>query len=101
MFSPFAFFELGLDAARLGVEMARLGAEANSVIALRMAQFASGDAKAGPEMVRMVTEKAIAAGEANMRLASGAASGNLDKATRDVVKLYRRKVRANRRRLSK
>lgn len=91
---PFALFTLG-------VEMARLAGEAQAVIALRLARISVGDAAAGTEMVRMVAEKALAAGEASVHLATAAATGRLDNAARDVVVLYRRRVRANRRRLSR
>ncbi|MDF2996230.1 MAG: hypothetical protein K0R27_1867 [Xanthobacteraceae bacterium] len=94
MLYPFAFFNLGL-------EMARLASEAQAVIALRLARISVGDAAAGTEIMRMMTEKALAAGEAGMHVAVAAATGNLDNAARDVVVLYRRRVRANRRRLSR
>lgn len=94
MLHPFAFFNLGL-------EMTRLASEAQAVIALRLARISMGDASAGTEMVRMVTEKALAAGEAGMHVAAAAATGQLDNAARDVVTIYRRRVRANRRRLSR
>jgi len=91
---PFVLFNLGL-------EMTRLAGEAQAVIALRLARISAGDAAAGTEMVRMVAEKALAAGEAGMHVASAVASGRLDRAAQDVVTLYRRRVRANRRRLSR
>lgn len=94
MFYPFALFDLGL-------EMARLAAEAQAVIALRLARLSTGDADSGTELLRMVTEKAAAAGEAGMHLATAAASGRLEHAAHDVVVLYRRRVRANRKRLSR
>jgi hypothetical protein len=94
MLFPFALFNLGLD-------MARLAGEAQSVIALRLARISVGDADAGTEIMRMMTEKALAAGEVGMHLATAAATGRLEHAAHDVVVLYRRRVRANRRRLSR
>jgi hypothetical protein len=71
-----------------------LGAEAQYVMWLRMMALGGGGPKARKEARRMVSEKMIAAAEANMLLMRGGTS-------RSVVKGYRRKVRANRRRLSK
>ena len=68
--------------------------EAQQVIAMRMMKLALGGAKGAKEASRMVSEKALAAGEAGLKLAGGR-SGH------SVVKHYRRKVRANHRRLAK
>lgn len=68
--------------------------EAQQVIAMRMMKLSRGGAKGAEEARRMVSEKIFAAGEAGFKLASGG-SGN------SVVKHYRRKVRANHRRLTK
>ncbi|MBS7546002.1 hypothetical protein KHC19_23140 [Ancylobacter oerskovii] len=91
---PLAFISLGLD-------MTRLGLDAQVVIAERMRRLARGDVAAAIEAARMVTEKTLALGEVNARLASAAASGTLDKVGPEIVRFYRRKVRANRRRLGK
>jgi hypothetical protein len=91
---PFDLFSLSLDLARLGLD-------AQVVVAERMTKLARGDLAAGIEAVRMVTEKTLALGEANAHLASAAASGKLDRVAPQIVALYRRKVRANRRRLRK
>lgn len=77
-----------------GMSMAMLGFEAQMVIAKRMAVLAAGGPKANREAQRMVTEKVAAAGEAMAQIATGASQGK-------VVNGYRRKVRANIRRLSK
>lgn len=91
---PFDLFALSLDLARLGLD-------AQVVVAERMTRLARGDVAAGVEAVRMVTEKTLALGEANARLASAAAAGKLDRVAPQIVALYRRKVRANRKRLRK
>ncbi|MCK0195500.1 hypothetical protein MWN34_01085 [Ancylobacter sp. 6x-1] len=85
----------------LGFAMARLTAEANMVIALRMARFASGHPDSGIEATRMVSEKMRALGSAQAELAKAAATGRLDRAAPKVVAMYRRKVRANRKRLTR
>lgn len=79
---------------KMSMDMAMLGFEAQGVIAQRMAMFALGGPKAQVEAQRMVTEKMMAAGEAAMQMATGASN-------RTVIRGYRRKVRANARRLKK
>ncbi len=76
------------------MDMAMLGYEAQGVIAQRVALFAMGGPKAQLEAERMVTEKVLAAGEAAMLVATGASHSK-------VIRSYRRKVRANSRRLGK
>ncbi len=79
---------------RLGFDTVRLGVEAQTVVALRLAKLSLGGAAAQAEAQRMVTEKMEAAAEAAMTLATG---GTAER----VVQDYRRKVRANARRLSR
>ena len=79
---------------KTGMDMTMLGFEAQGVIAQRMAMFALGGPKAQLEAERMVTEKVLAAGEAAMLMATGASHSK-------VIRGYRRKVRANSRRLGK
>jgi hypothetical protein len=74
--------------------MMMLAAESQQVIALRMMKLASGGAAAGDEAQRMTSEKVSAMAEAGAKLMAG---GSPD----SVVSDYRRKVRANIRRLSK
>ncbi len=79
---------------RFSMDMSMLALEAQQVIALRLTRLAlGGPAVAARETRRMVSEKAVAAVETGMHLATGGAP---DK----VVRHYRRKVRANRDRLS-
>jgi hypothetical protein len=73
--------------------------EASSVIALRMLKATTGGAPAEAEASRMVNEKI----EAGLALQAKAMSGGLGPtalgATSKVIAHYRRKVKANRRRL--
>ena len=69
-----------------------LAAESQHVIGLRMLRFALGGAKAQKEASLMVTEKMLAANQAAARLMLGDSPDS-------VVKGYRRKARANARRL--
>ena len=64
------------------------------VVALRMMTLCGGGVSAGQEMHRMTSEKVTAMAEAGVKLMAG---GSAD----SIVSDYRRKVRANIRRLSK
>jgi hypothetical protein len=78
---------------RLSIETTMLGLEAQSVMWTRMAQIALGQGSPA-ENLRMVTEKMAAFGEAATILASGGTAHR-------VVRGYRRKVRANIKRLGR
>jgi hypothetical protein len=71
-----------------------LAAEAQEVMWLRAMRLAAGGHKASAEAEMMVTEKIAAATSAAGMIMRGDSAEN-------VVEGYRRKVRANRRRLSK
>ena len=93
MFNP--WFEFGLKAVQAGVE-------AQSVIALRMLRMVAGGARAETEASRMVTEKVAAAAEAQVVAAVAAISGRPQHVVANkVLKVVRKRVRANRRRLSR
>jgi hypothetical protein len=80
----------------------QLGFEAQSVIALRMMRLASGDARGQAELNRMVVEKIAALGEAQMAAATAIMNGHKDHVVaRKALSVYRKRVRENRRRLSK
>ncbi|HEX8416814.1 MAG TPA: hypothetical protein VF641_04340 [Methylobacterium sp.] len=79
---------------KLGIDATLLAMESQQVIGLRLARLSGGGALAQAEAHRMVAEKITAAGEAAMLMATGASSQR-------VVAGYRRKVRANARRLAK
>lgn len=83
----FGFWKFGYDATMLTLE-------AQQVIGLRLMKLSAGGAAAQIEAERMVTEKVMAAGEAAMLLATGGSGAG-------VLAGYRRKVRANARRLSR
>jgi hypothetical protein len=79
---------------KLALDTSLLALESQQVIGLRVLKLALGGDAATREANRMVAEKATAFGEAATKVATG-------KTTRSVVKGYRKKVRANRRRLAK
>jgi hypothetical protein len=86
---------------RVGVNAWSLGMEASSVIALRTLKIAAGGVAAEVEARRMVSEK-IEAGLALQALAlTGGLGLTADGAATKMLAHYRRKVRANRRRLAK
>jgi hypothetical protein len=84
----------------LSMSAMQLGIEAQTVIALRMMKIAAGGAAAEAEVQRMISEKSQAALDTQLQIGKSAMSGRLDLAPARAVALYRRRVRANRRRLS-
>jgi hypothetical protein len=85
-----------------GLKAWQIGLEAQSVIALRMLRLAAGGVRAEAEASRMVTEKIMAAGEAQMAAAMGAMGGHKEHVIAvKALSVYGKRVRANRRRLSR
>jgi hypothetical protein len=82
-------------------EATRFGADVQRVIAMRLMRLAAGDAHAATEAQRMILEKASALGEAQFAAMAALARGATMKtaATRALTP-YRKRVRANRRRLA-
>jgi hypothetical protein len=86
---------------RFGMNAWSLGIEASSVIALRTLKIAAGGVAAEVEACRMVNEK-IETGLALQALAlTGGLGLTASSAATKMLTHYRRKVRANRRRLAK
>ncbi len=84
---------------RLGLNAWALGLESSAVIGLRTLKIAAGGAEAEAETRRMVSEK-IDSVLALQRLAlTGGLGATPHRAAARTVAHYRRKVRANRRRL--
>jgi hypothetical protein len=82
------------------IRLVQSGWDANLVIALRMMRLASGGALAQREAQRMILEKATAIAEAQVAAAAKLLAGSgANAATKSAAGVYRRKVRANRRRL--
>ncbi len=78
-----------------------LGMEAQKVVMLRLAKLAKGGAGSGPEAMKMVSEKLAAAQAAGRIMLQHGLTGRPDLAASKILRLYRGKVRANRRRLQK
>jgi hypothetical protein len=86
----------------LSLQAARLGWEAQSVIALRMMRLATQSAGSQAEARRMVTEKVAALAEAQTAAAGAAIKGGTDHhVVKKVLGVYKKRVRANRRRLKR
>ncbi|WP_156442706.1 MULTISPECIES: hypothetical protein [unclassified Sphingomonas] len=82
-----------------GFDAWSLGWESAAVIGLRAAKIAQGGPEAQRETERMVSEKMTAAFELQMAMMSGAMGMSPATTTRKALAHYRRKVRANARRL--
>lgn len=86
--------------ANLALQGVMLAWEAQQVVALRLAKLAQGGPDAPHEAMLMVTEKLQAMHEGGALLMKGALRGDKHLNTPEVLQLYRKKVRANCRRLS-
>jgi hypothetical protein len=78
----------------LWFNMSMLAAESQRAMWLRLLKLSAGGPRARSEAKRMVSEKVVAASQATTRLMKGGSANS-------IVRGYRRKVRANLRRLSK
>jgi hypothetical protein len=85
---------------RLSFDMMRLGLESQSVINTRLLRMAAGGAPALAEAQRLVPEKMSALIEAQQAMAMATVSGTPHHGPRKAVAMYRRRVRANNRRLA-
>jgi hypothetical protein len=85
----------------IGLDAWRLGFEASTVIALRTAKIAAGGAAGRAESERMVQEKIDAAAALQMKAMTGGLGASPASMSARTVAHYRRRVAANRRRLSK
>ena len=85
----------------IGFDAWRLGLEASTVIAQRSMRMAGGGAKGQAEAERMVSEKIEAALDLQRLALSGGLGLTPASASARVLTHYRRKVRANIRRLEK
>jgi hypothetical protein len=85
----------------LPFDMWRAGLEAQQVISLRLAMLAGGGMAASAETNRMIAEKMSAALEAQHMATTAVPTGNPTEIPSRTVAFYRRKMRANRRRLVK
>jgi hypothetical protein len=86
----------------LSLQTARLGWEAQGVMALRVMRMAARPARSQIEARRMVTEKAAALGEAQAATVVAVIKGGKNhRVARKALGVYKKRVRANRRRLTR
>jgi hypothetical protein len=78
---------------------AQLWWEAYRVMSLRVMLLSAGGSRAEAEMLRLVPEKMAALLEAQIEMAAGLATGRSHRSPDKVIAAYRRRVRANYRRL--
>jgi hypothetical protein len=88
-----------LALANMAFQSAMLTFEAQQVIGLRLAKMAQGGPDVPRETELMLTEKLGAMAESGNLMMQAALGGKEDLGAAKVMQLYRRKVRANRRRL--
>jgi hypothetical protein len=86
----------------LSFQAARLGWEAQNVMALRLMRLAGGGTAGQSEAHLMVTEKVAALTEAHTVATTVAImGGNAPAVAKKVMGVYKKRVRGNKRRLSK
>jgi hypothetical protein len=78
-----------------------LAADAQTVIGLRMLKLAAGDRASATEAQLMISEKLEAVAQVQVQMLTDTLSGSGHLATQRALAHYRRKVGANRRRLSR
>jgi hypothetical protein len=83
-------------------QAAMLGWEAQNVMALRLMRLATGGALAQSESTRMVSEKLFALGEAQAAAVFATMrGGGSPRVAKKVLGVYKKRVRGNRRRLTR
>jgi hypothetical protein len=86
----------------LSLQTAKLGWESQGVIALRVMRMATQPAHSQPEARRMVTEKVAALGEAQAVAVAAVIKGDKNhRVAKKVLRVYKKRVSANRRRLTR
>ena len=86
----------------LTFKMIQLGLAAQNVAAQRLMRLAAGGTQGQAEATRMINEKFFALAEAQMIGTMGAVTGrSADVVAGEIVQTYHKRVRANRRRLSR
>jgi hypothetical protein len=86
--------------AQMAFQGTMLAIEAQQVIAMRLTKMALGGPHVQQEAELMVSEKLATMAESGQLMMKAAFTGEHDLGAEKVVRLYRRKVRANRRRLA-
>ncbi|MDD2706215.1 MAG: hypothetical protein PHU07_12915, partial [Acidocella sp.] len=86
--------------ANLAMQGAYLAMESQQVIALRLAKLAQGGEQSANEAALMVSEKVATLRESGVMMLEAVYAGKKDMDAHKVIQLYRKRVRANQRRLA-
>lgn len=89
------------DWMKAGFDFWRLGTEASTVMTMRLARMAAGGPAGTAEAELMVAEKVRALIELQTKMMTGALGTTPLSSTQATLKHYRRKVAANKKRLSR
>jgi hypothetical protein len=90
------------DWFKLSVQATQLAWKAQNVIALRLMRMAAGGQRGHSEAQTMITEKIVAAVEAQVAGAAAAcAGGDGHRVTKKVIGVYKKRVRGTTRRLTR
>jgi hypothetical protein len=84
----------------LSFQTAQLGLDSQRVIALRLMRLSGGGAAGATEARMMVADKMAALTEAQFAAAGAVLTGDSHKLARKVLRVFKKRVRANKRRLS-
>ena len=90
-----------MDFANMAIQSTMLAIESQQVIAMRLTQMALGGPDVAAEAELMVSEKMAAMAEGGKMMLMAALGGSHDMGHAQVMQMYRRKVRANKKRLAK
>jgi hypothetical protein len=89
------------DWMKLAMDSWSLGLEAGTVVGMRMVKLSQGGPAAAAEAELMVREKLHAAADLQRLALTGALGATSESAATKTVSHFRKKVRANRRRLAR
>ena len=85
----------------LTLRATQFGVEAQSVMTLRLMRLAAGGIASHREARLMVAEKMAALAEAQVATAAAVVTGRSHTAAQKVVQVFKKRMRANRKRLSR
>ena len=84
----------------LTFQTAQLGLDAQRVVALRLMRLSGGGAAGATEARRMVADKMAALTEAQLAAAAAVLTGDSHRLANKVLRVFKKRVRANRNRLA-
>ena len=84
----------------LTFQTAQLGLDAQRVVALRLMRLSGGGAAGATEARRMVADKMAALSEAQFAAAAAVLTGDSHRLANKLLRVFKKRVRANRNRLA-